>query len=63
MTEQLPPEEQNVFVCCDDNTMKVWSRVKDNPDEIFWEDSHGFWWEKDEVIAWMDLPDPPENTK
>lgn len=59
MTEQLPPEEQDVLVFCYCNIMRVWSRNKDNPDDYFWETEYGDWIEKDEVVAWSYLPEPP----
>lgn len=59
MTEQLPPIEQDVLVYTFDCLMGVWTRTGDEKDYYFWEDEYGYWKDKDDVIAWMDLPDPP----
>lgn len=63
MTEHLPPIEQDVLVYTFCGMMKVWSRNDTDTDFCFWEDEYGYWAEKDEVIAWMDLPDPPNIKK
>ena len=63
MTEQLPLIEQDVLVYTSYGKMRVWSRNNTTYNANFWEDEYGYWAEKDEAIAWMDLPDPPEKRK
>ena len=63
MTEHLPPIKQDVLVYTSYGGMRVWRRNDTTYDANFWETEYGYWAEKDEVVAWMDLPDPPNIKK
>ena len=52
--DRLPENEQNVLVA-DNGFIAVWTFYGD-----YWEDSHGWWQEFDEVTHWMPLPQPPK---
>ena len=60
MTEQLPPIDQDVLVYTPFGGMGVWSRNDTIYDTKFWKTECGFCIGKHNVIAWMDLPDPPK---
>ena len=52
--ERLPEEKQSVLVT--DGSV-IWVCDIINTDEGYkWEDSHGYWLDLDEWIAWMSLP-------
>ena len=59
ISEQLPPVEEEVLIYSIFKTVRVWNRTGHSEEISFWEDSDGYWREKDEVIAWMPLPKPP----
>ncbi len=59
LTDDPPPIEEDVLVYCIDNTMRVWCRTDRISETIFWETEYGDWMEKDEVVAWAYLPEPP----
>ena len=52
--DRLPEMEQDVLVA-DNGFIAVWTFYGD-----YWEDSHGWWQEFDEVTHWMPLPEPPK---
>ena len=52
--DRLPEKEQDVLVA-DNGFIAVWTFYGD-----YWEDSHGWWQEFDEVTHWMPLPEPPK---
>ena len=59
ISEKLPPVEKEVLIYSIYKTVRIWNRTGQSEKTSFWEDSDGYWREKDEVIAWMPLPKPP----
>lgn len=59
-SERLPEQDERVLVAIDDYDYFVWDCMSNRGDDYFWEDEHGFYHNKYEVLAWMPLPKPLE---
>ena len=55
-SERLPEQDERVLVAIDDYDYFVWDCMSNRGDDYFWEDEHGFYHNKYEVLAWMPLP-------
>ena len=59
ISKKLPPIEKDVLVYTTYKAIRVWCRTGHSEKSSFWEDEYGYWEEKDEVVAWMPLPEEP----
>lgn len=61
-SERLPEEEQTVLVTCSDGQVYIYDRLKacdyEYDDMRFWEDNMGCYQPREDVVAWMPLPEP-----
>lgn len=61
-SERLPEEEQTVLVTCTDGQVYIYDRLEacdyEYDDMRFWEDNVGCYQPREDVIAWMPLPEP-----
>ena len=55
VSERLPEYHKEVVTCSIGGFIEIQSL--EDGDE-YWENQHGDWTDKDEVIAWMPLPEP-----
>lgn len=60
-SERLPEEEQTVLVTCSDGQVYIYDRLKasdyEYDDMRFWEDNIGCYQPREDVVAWMPLPE------
>lgn len=56
--EKYPEPDDRVLVITDTFDYYVWDCMSGREDNYFWEDESGYYHNKDEVIAWMPLPEP-----
>ena len=65
--ERLPEEEQTVLVTCSDGGVYIYDRLNacdyEYDDMRFWEDNMGCYQPREDVIAWMPLPEPYRGEK
>ena len=57
-SERYPEQDERVLVTIGDYDFFVWDCMSNCGEDYFWEDEHGFYHNKYEVLAWMPLPEP-----